>query len=86
MGRTRVKARKAASSSTVEKSAPTIESLWEKAQSLLVQCDYPLAQKFALRILERQPSHCDAKELLGVTQLELGELDDARNVCGLFLC
>lgn len=80
MGRTRAKTKKATSSTATEKLPPTIESLWEKAQSLLIQCDYPLAQKFALRILERDSNHHDAKELLGVTQLELGELDDARNV------
>lgn len=79
MGRTRVKTKKAATSSSTEKN-PTIESLFEKAQTLLTRCDYDLAQKFAIRILERAPAHNEAKELLGITQLELGELEDARNV------
>ncbi|KAI5119440.1 hypothetical protein M0805_008379 [Coniferiporia weirii] len=78
MGRTRVKNKKAAASSTTEKETPSLDSLFAKAQLLVTQCDYDLAQKFALRILERAPERADAKELLGVTQLEKGELDDAR--------
>ncbi|THH06428.1 hypothetical protein EW145_g4093 [Phellinidium pouzarii] len=78
MGRTRVKSKKAAELSISEKELPSLESLFEKAQSFVTRCDYELAQKFAVRILERAPSHVAAKELLGVTQLEMGELDDAR--------
>ena len=80
MGRTRTKSKKSSASSTAEKDGPSIESLFAKAQSLLTQCDYDLAQKFALRILQRTPGNADAKELLGVTQLEKGQLEEAKEV------
>ena len=80
MGRTKVKSKKITGSSSAEKEPPSIEALFAKAQSLLTQCDYDLAQKFALRILQREPANADARELLGVTQLEKGQLEDARQV------
>ncbi|KAJ7035086.1 hypothetical protein C8F04DRAFT_1210500 [Mycena alexandri] len=58
--------------------APSIPALLEKAQSLIVQCDYELAQRFITRILEQQPSNAEAKEMLGVVQLEMGEIEAAR--------
>ncbi|KAJ6513229.1 hypothetical protein C8R45DRAFT_812991 [Mycena sanguinolenta] len=82
MGRLRTKKKTAAK--TVEplsapvSSAPTIPALLEKAQTLIVQCDYELAQRFVTRILEQQPSNAVAKEMLGVAQLELGEIEAAR--------
>lgn len=57
-----------------------MEALLSKAQTLVTQCDYDLAQKFTLRILERVPNHIDAKELLGVIHLERGNLDEAKDV------
>ncbi|KAJ7903503.1 hypothetical protein B0H14DRAFT_3851303 [Mycena olivaceomarginata] len=60
------------------KSPPSITALLQKAQSLIVQCDYELAQRFITRVLEQQPSHAEAKEMLGVAQLELGEIEAAR--------
>jgi Flp pilus assembly protein TadD len=88
MGRTRNK-KKAVSkateppiqhtNSTAPKS-PSIASLLEKAQSLVVQCDYDLAQRFIRRILEQQPTNADAKEMLGVILLEIGELSGAKEV------
>lgn len=80
MGRTRVKTKKATASSTDVKETPSVEALLSKAQTLVTQCDYELAQKFTLRILERVPNHIDAKELLGVIQLERGDLDEAKQV------
>ena len=80
MGRVRIKTKKAVASAAVSKEPPSIESLFEKAQSLVTQCDYDLAQKFTLRILERSSDHAQAKELLGVIQLEKGDLDDAKQV------
>ena len=59
---------------------PPIASLVEKAQSLIVQCDYELAKRFVHRVLEREPNHAEAKDMLGVVQLETGELDEARIV------
>ncbi|KAL0061914.1 hypothetical protein AAF712_011198 [Marasmius tenuissimus] len=58
--------------------APSIQSLLEKAQSLVVQCDYELALRFIQRVLDQQPSHAEAKELRGVVQLEMGDVDGAK--------
>lgn len=80
MGRTRVKTKKATAIPTDAKETPSVEALLSKAQTLVTQCDYELAQKFTLRILERVPNHVDAKELLGVIQLERGDLDEAKQV------
>ena len=60
--------------------APTVEALLEKAQTLIVQCDYELARKFIQRALEQRPDNAVAKEMLGVSHLELGELDQAKQV------
>ncbi|EPT05567.1 hypothetical protein FOMPIDRAFT_1155364 [Fomitopsis schrenkii] len=84
MGRTRTKSKKAAALSTKaanleeSKSEPTVTALLEKAQSLLVECDYDLAGRFARRILDREPNSVQGKELLGVVQLETGDLDAAK--------
>ena len=80
MGRTRVKTKKQLVTSNGEVSQPSLESLFAKAQTLLTQCDYDLAQKFALRILERSPANVEAKEMLGITQLEKSQLQQARKV------
>ncbi|VDC04773.1 unnamed protein product [Peniophora sp. CBMAI 1063] len=87
MGRTRTKTRKndllASTSkvSTTEPAAeePPLESLLEKAGELLVQTDYELCARFLDRILRRSPHHAAAKELLGVLQLETGDIDSARS-------
>lgn len=85
MGRARPKTKKTkqvVTENTAEPSqAPSIPALLEKAQTLLAQCDYQLASLFVKRILERSPENADAKEMLGVVQLESGELDSARQVC-----
>ncbi|KAJ7274372.1 hypothetical protein B0H12DRAFT_1088361, partial [Mycena haematopus] len=83
MGRTRIKKKTTAKTTDPPTSAsaptvPSIPALLEKAQSLIVQCDYALAQRFITRILEQQPSNAEAKEMLGVVQLELGEIEAAR--------
>ncbi|KAL6307451.1 TPR-like protein [Sparassis latifolia] len=84
MGRTRTKSRKAALVAKKyvaeePKAVPSIPALLEKAQSLVVQCDYELAKRFAQRVLEREPNHTQAKEILGVVYLETGELDAAKS-------
>ncbi|EIW57553.1 uncharacterized protein TRAVEDRAFT_169445 [Trametes versicolor FP-101664 SS1] len=82
MGRTRPKTRKAkalVTEHTAEPAtAPPISALLEKAQELIVSCDYELAARFARRVLEREPQHVEAKEMLGVAQLETGELEAAK--------
>lgn len=87
MGRTKPK-KKAHSKATLPptqhatpSNAPSIPSLLEKAQSLIVQCDYDLALRFIRRILEQAPSNAEAKEMLGVALLETGEVEGAKEVC-----
>ena len=87
MGRTRPKTRKArppapelTESQRENKSEPAIEALLEKAQELIVQCDYDLAGKFVERVLKRAPDNVVGKEILGVVQLETGLLDAAKQV------
>ena len=87
MGRTRPKTRKArppaelAETPRENKSESTVEALLEKAQELIVQCDYDLAGKFVERVLKRAPDNVEGKEILGVVQLETGLLDAAKQVC-----
>ena len=87
MGRTRPKTRKARPPATEltetqheKKSEPAVEALLEKAQELIVQCDYDLAGKFVERALQRAPDNVEGKEILGVVQLETGALDAAKQV------
>ena len=88
MGRARNK-RKAISKATeppvqhTNSKSPSVASLLEKAQSLIVQSDYDLAQRFIRRILEQQPDNAEAKEMLGVVLLELGEIGGAKEVSGV---
>ena len=90
MGRTRTKTRKAKPVITANTSEPleppSIPSLLQKAQSLIVQCDYDLARLFVQRILDREPKNAEAKEMLGVVQLETGDIDAARKVCAFLKC
>jgi hypothetical protein len=79
MGRTRPKTRKAPQPSETPRE-PTVEALLEKAQELIVQCDYDLAGRFVERLLQRAPDSAEAKEMLGVVQLETGLLDKAKQV------
>lgn len=81
MGRTRTKkniANKAADAKVQQN--PSIPSLFEKARSLIIQCDYDLALRFIRRILEQQPASAEAKEMLGVAFLETGEIAAAKEV------
>ncbi|KAI8980175.1 hypothetical protein BD414DRAFT_493864 [Trametes punicea] len=82
MGRTRPKSKNAkllATQNTTEPvSPPSVPALLEKAQELIVRCDYELAGRFAKRVLEREPGNVEAKGVLGVTQLETGELEAAK--------
>ncbi|KII90009.1 hypothetical protein PLICRDRAFT_108697 [Plicaturopsis crispa FD-325 SS-3] len=89
MGRTRTKSKKlqsvASESLAAPAAPPTVAALLEKAQSLVVQCDYELARQFTERILQREPHHAEAKEMLGVIQLETGDLDAARTTFAALL-
>ncbi len=86
MGRSRPKNRKTqpvvTESITISENsqAPSVSALLEKTQALIVQCDYNLANKFVRRVLERDSNNAEAKEMLGVIQLEIGELEAAKQV------
>jgi len=87
MGRTRTtnthtRHLKAASSqaSSSATTPPSVSALLAKAQSLVGQCNYEFAARFLQRILETDAAHVEARELLGVVQLEVGDLDAARLV------
>lgn len=85
MGRTRTKTKKtipvvSTASDSASKATPSVPALLEKAQELIVQCDYTLAHMFVKRILHREPEHAEAREMMGVILLETGEVDDARSV------
>lgn len=82
MGRTRPKTRKARPPiDDIAERQPTIEASLEKAHELIVQCDYDLARRFIDRVLKRAPNNSEAKEILGLVQLETGDLDAAKQVC-----
>ncbi|KAK2460336.1 hypothetical protein APHAL10511_007725 [Amanita phalloides] len=77
MGRTRTKKTPA--------STPSVTALLEKARSLIVQCDYDLALRFAKRILQSEPTHVEAREILGVSLLETGDVEGAKQAFTLLL-
>lgn len=63
--------------STTPSSVPALIS---KAQSIIEQCDYDLANQLLQRILQRSPKNVEAREMLGVVQLETGSVQEARKV------
>lgn len=56
---------------------PSVASLVAKGKELIGQCDYDLALRFIRRALDREPNNAEARELLGITELERGELENA---------
>lgn len=84
MGRTRTKKQSKATVLTSAQSAdsqgPSVPALLEKARSLIIQCDYKLALRFSQRILEKDRKNSEAKEILGVSLLETGDIDAAKDV------
>jgi Flp pilus assembly protein TadD len=80
MGRTRTKKKAHSKASDAHPTPPSIQSLLEKSQSLIVQCDYELALRFIHRILEQDAKNAEAKEMLGVAFLETGEIEKAKLV------
>ncbi|ADV23071.1 hypothetical protein I305_03681 [Cryptococcus gattii E566] len=53
-------------------------SLIDKAHTLLAQSNFELAIKFLERALEVEPTHAEAKELLGIAELEGGDAERGR--------
>lgn len=84
--KTKTKTKKRIDIQLPSSSAPSIPALYEKAHELVDQCDYELAARFLRRILEQDPSHIHARDLLAVVLLELGELSNAQSVSGCTLC
>ncbi|CAL1716221.1 unnamed protein product [Somion occarium] len=82
MGRARTKTKKvkpvATKTIAEDSEPPSIPALLEKAQSLIVQCDYDLAKLFVQRVIEREPTNVEGKEMLGVVQLETGDIEAAK--------
>lgn len=88
MGRTKPKKKqhtKATDPPAQHSKSPSVPALLEKAQELIVQCDYEFALRFVRRILEQQPENVEAREMLGVSLLETGEIDGAKQVSVFFL-
>ena len=87
MVRARTKQKKSArtvATSPTTSSSPSIPSLLSKVQDLIVQCDYPLARKFTERVLAREDATSaeqnQAREILAVILLEIGDVDSAKDV------
>ncbi|KAF9514937.1 hypothetical protein BS47DRAFT_1376401 [Hydnum rufescens UP504] len=55
-------------------------ALVNKAQSLMGEMNYELARRFIQRILEIEPNHVEAREMLGIIEIEEGNVDDARTL------
>lgn len=81
------RSKKGGQSSTSSKQAPPPQSsnqphdaasLIEKAHTLLAQSNFELAIKFLERALEVEPTHAEAKELLGIAELEGGDAERGR--------
>lgn len=64
---------------------PSVPALLEKAQSLMGEMDFELARRFVDRILETEPNHFEAREMLAIIEVEDGNIDTARDVSQLFL-
>jgi hypothetical protein len=90
MGRTRTKSKlqrqippkpsATQSSSAPPSTTPSIPALISKAQSIIEHCDYDVANQFLHRILQISPKNVEAREMLGVVQLETGLIQDSRKV------
>lgn len=90
MGRTRTKSKHVRpqtcnqSSSASSSTTPSVSALISKAQSIIEQCDYDLANQFIQRILQKSPNSVEAREMLGVVQIETGLVQEARKVGSRF--
>jgi hypothetical protein len=88
MGRTKsagtVKGAKKASPGKISSTPPSVPALLAKAQSLMGELDFDLARKFVVRILETEPDHFEAREMLAIIEVEKGDVDVARNVSRAF--
>lgn len=53
----------------------------DKAHVLLAQSNFELAMKFLERVLEVEGTNAEAREMLGVAELEGGDEEAGREVC-----
>jgi Flp pilus assembly protein TadD len=56
----------------------------DKAHTLLAQSNFELAIKFLARAIQLEPANLEARELLGVAELEGGDPDVGREVSESF--
>ena len=61
----------------------SLSSTPDKAHILLAQSEIGLAIKFLTRALSLEPKHLEARELLGIAELEGGDPNAGRLVCPL---
>lgn len=59
---------------------PSVTDLVKKAQSLMGEMDLELARRFVDRILELEPQNFEAREMLGIIEVEEGNIPTAREV------
>jgi Flp pilus assembly protein TadD len=87
MGRTKTKKtaviKAKENKASASKQVPSVAALLERAQVLIVQCDYELAHRFITRALEQDEYNPEAREMLGFVEIERGELDNAKAVSHL---
>lgn len=68
------------SGSSSSSTAPSATSLIDKAHTLLAQSNFELAIQFLQRALEVDGDNTEARELLGVAELEGGDAEVGREV------
>lgn len=68
------------SSPQQRKPPPSVPALLSKAQDLMGEMDFELARRFVERILILEPTHFEAREMLGIIEAEEGNVDVARAV------
>ncbi|KAF8340566.1 TPR-like protein [Cantharellus anzutake] len=63
---------------SLQKAPPSIPDLLGSAQSLMDQMNFESARRFVDRILERDPANSKGREMLGLIEIEDGNIDAAR--------
>jgi Flp pilus assembly protein TadD len=74
----------ASASANGSTAGPSAASLIDKAHTLLAQSNFDLAIQFLNRALEIDPENLEARELVGVGELEGGDAEAGREVSGVW--
>jgi tetratricopeptide (TPR) repeat protein len=74
----------ASASANGSTAGPSAASLIDKAHTLLAQSNFDLAIQFLNRALEIDPENLEARELVGVGELEGGDAEVGREVSGVW--